>query len=363
LLNEALAAHTESLRLDPSIAQVHNNLGSAQHDLGMREEAMASIREAIRLSPNIPEVHRGLGLALLLKGRFEEGWPEYEWRLRCADMTAKELDKPRWDESDLGGKTIFIYTEQGLGDTIQNSRFLSLVARRGGKVILQCRPELVRLLSSNPNMGQIVPTGAEVPPYDVHCPLLSLPGIFHVNLKSIPAQVPYLYTEPAAIIRWQSRLGPRDGKLRVGLTWAGNPQFKSDRFRSINFDMLAPLATVPGVRFFSLQKGPAGQQLKNLPSGMDLIDLGPELRDFADTAAVMQALDLIVTTVTSIPHLAGALARPVWVMLQKVPHFTWLLDREDSPWYPTMRLFRQKNMGDWQDVIERVAEALKKQEI
>jgi hypothetical protein len=209
---------------------------------------------------------------------------------------------------------------------------------------------------------QLVTRGQPLPVFDLHCPLLSLPGVFETNLANVPNIVPYLSPEPALVDAWSRRLGSADGQLRVGLAWAGNPQFKGDRMRSLNLQQLAPFAaaaeakpTARGVKFYSLQKGPAGEQAKDPPPGLELVDLGPDLNDFADTAAVMSLMDLIITTDTSVPHLAGALARPVWVMLQFVPNFRWLLERQDSPWYPTMRLFRQETPGDWGGVIRRVA--------
>jgi hypothetical protein len=258
----------------------------------------------------------------------------------------------------LETRTILLHTEQGFGDAIQFIRYLPLVAQRGGKIIVECPAELQRLFRTIAGSCQIAVRGQPLPAFDLHCPLLSLPRLFGTTLDNIPKTVPYLSPEPALVDAWNRTLGAADGRLRVGLAWAGNPRFKADRTRSLNLQQLAPLAATRGVKFYSLQKGPAGEQAKNPPVGLEWVDLGPELNDFADTAAVMSLMDLILTTDTSVPHLAGALGRPVWVMLQFVPHFCWLLEREDSPWYPTMRLFRQDSRGDWDRVITRAVEAL-----
>ena len=200
--------------------------------------------------------------------------------------------------------------------------------------------------------------GQPLPAFDLHCPLLSLPRVFGTTLANLPNIVPYLRPEPALVDEWKRTFGSSDGQVRVGLAWAGNPQFKGDRTRSLNLQQLAPFAAARGVKFYSLQKGPAAEQAKNPPPGLQLHDLAPELNDFADTAAVMSLMDLIITTDTSVPHLAGALARPVWVMLQRNPDWRWLREREDSPWYPTMRLFHQSTRGDWDSVIAKVVDAL-----
>jgi len=326
---------------------------------GRLHDAIAAYRRAIALNPNYAVAHYNLSLALLAKGDFQPGWEEHEWRWRWKDFSSpsRNFVQPQWDGRALEGRTILLHAEQGYGDAIQFVRYLPLVAQRGGKVIIECLPELHRLFRTAGNC-QIAATDQPLPDFDFHCPLLSLPRVFGTKLADVPNIVPYLSPDPALVNAWSQRLGASDGQMRVGLAWAGNPRFKFDRTRSLNLNRLAPFAIVRGVQFYSLQKGPAGRQVANPPTGLNLIDLGPELKDFADTAAVMSLMHLIITTDTSVPHLAGALARPVWVMLQSVPHFCWLLEREDSPWYPSMRLFRQPGRGDWDGVIARVADEL-----
>ncbi|MGD0464781.1 MAG: tetratricopeptide repeat protein [Tepidisphaeraceae bacterium] len=358
-LDEAIAAYRQALLIRPDFAEILNNLGNALREKGKLQESIVAYRRAIRLKSDFALAHYHLALALLLRGDFEEGWPEYEWRFKNdGQQQTIPFTQPRWDGKEMGGQTILLWGEQGLGDVIQFVRYAPLVARRGGRVIIRCRPELLRLLQSSPDLGQILPLGADLPPFDVQCPLLSLPLAFGADLESIPASVPYLSPEPAMVDAWRQKLGAGERRLKVGLVWAGNARFRDDRTRSLTLDQLAPLGAVRGVRFYSFQKSPAAEEAKNPPPNLELIDLGSELNDFADTAAAMSLMDLIITTDTSAAHLAGALATPVWLMLQFMPDFRWLLDREDSPWYPTMRLFRQQSIGDWADVIDRVTKAL-----
>lgn len=356
-LDESIVQYRKALELKPAYAEVHNNQGNLYQDGGSLRDAVAAYRQAIAIRPDFALAHYNLGFALLLQGDMEAGWPEHEWRLKN-EKKPRVFPKPQWTGEDLHGKTILLWGEQGIGDNIQFVRYAPLVAARGGRILLQCRPEINRLLKSSPALGEVVNSSGDLPPYDCHCALMSLPWLFKTDLKSIPVSIPYLHPEPALVESWKQRLGPPDGQLRIGLVWAGNPQFKDDRTRSMNIKQLAPLAAVHGVKFLSLQKGAAEAQAKNPPPGLELIDLGPELKDFADTAAAMSVLDLIITTDTSVPSLAGALGRPVWTMLQFSPDFRWLLGREDSPWYPTMRLFRQTSRGDWKGLVDRVAQAL-----
>jgi hypothetical protein len=233
-----------------------------------------------------------------------------------------------------------------------------MVAARGGKVLLECHASLLPLMRGIPGIEQLIPTTEPLPHFDVHCPMMNLPLAFGTTIQTIPATVPYLHADPSLVESWRARLGPADGQLRIGLIWAGNRRFRLDRTRSLNLQQLSSFARLAGVKFYSLQKGPPADQAKTPPEGLQLINLGPDLMSFSDTAAVMSSMDLIISTDTSVAHLAGALGLPVWLMLQFMPDWRWHLDREDSPWYPTMRLFRQKIWGDWPEVIERVALAL-----
>jgi cytochrome c-type biogenesis protein CcmH/NrfG len=361
-LNQAEAAYSKAVQLRLDWAEAHKQLANVMEDLGQQQRSIAECREAIRLRPDYAQAHTLLASNLLRQGDFEEGWAEYEWRLKLKERALPRgpLSQPRWDGGDYRGKTVFLLAEQGFGDLIQFVRYVPLVAQRGGRVIVECPAELAGVVRSVAGISQVVPPGAPAE-FDLYCPLLSLPFVFKTGLDSIPASVPYLSADRARIDPWISRLIPDEAMLRVGLAWAGSKAFKGDRTRSMSLDQLAPLGNVDGVKFYSLQKGAPAQEAKNPPEGLELVDLGSELKDFSDTAAVMSLMDLIITTDTSIPHLAGALGRPVWVMLQFAPDWRWLAHRQDSPWYPTMRLFRQAKRGDWAGVVERVREALEAQ--
>jgi hypothetical protein len=251
-----------------------------------------------------------------------------------------------------------LHSEQGFGDTIQFIRYAPLLARQGARVVVECQPELRSLLRGVEGVQHLLAQGEPLPPFDLHAPLLSLPLAFGTRLGSIPAQVPYLKADPALAEAWRGKVAGDGRRLKIGLAWAGSPARKGDRQRSVSLSALAPLAAVKGADFYSLQKGPAAEQAKNPPPEMRLMDLTAELKDFADTAALIASLDLVISVDTAVAHLAGAMARPVWTLLEFVPAWRWLLDREDSPWYPTMRLFRQPSRGDWGSVVRRVAEAL-----
>jgi len=265
--------------------------------------------------------------------------------------------KPQWDGSDLAGKTILLFCEQGTGDVIQFIRYAPMVAARGARVIAYCDNPLKSLLTGTPGIGQVVGWDDPAPAFDEYIPLLSLPRVFCTRLDNIPASVPYLQLDTASVEQWRTRLGDAPG-LKVGLAWAGTPTHRNDHNRSTSLAQLAPLTAVPNVKWFSLQKGPASEQTRNPPPGMNLIDLTEHLHDFSDTAAMIASLDLVITVDTAVAHIAGALAKPLWLMLAFMPDFRWLLDREDCPWYPTARLFRQKQAGDWEPVVKRLAEFL-----
>ena len=300
---------------------------------------------------------------MLTRGEFIPGWDEYEWRWRCKDFALfrRNFPQPQWDGSDLSGHTILLHTEQGFGDALQFIRYLPLVTQRGGRIIIQCQAELQRLFQIMAGDCPVMARGQPLPAFDVHCPLLSLPRVFGTTLGTIPRQVPYLHAAHAMVENWRERLAVDAGSLNVGLAWAGHPAFKGDRLRSPrHLSLLAPLVKIRKARFVSLQKGEASNQTRNPPEGMNLVDWTEELKDFADTAALIANLDLVISSDTAVVHLAGAMGKPVWVLLPFAPDWRWLLEREDSPWYPTMRLFRQPAIGDWDSVMQKVVDALAK---
>jgi tetratricopeptide (TPR) repeat protein len=350
----------QALEPNPDIPEVRNNLGNVFKDQKKMDQALEQYRKAVLLDPDYPEGHWNLALALLMSGCLEEGWPEYEWRWKIKGVKRRDdLGRPFWDGMDLEGKRILIYAEQGFGDTIQFFRYVPLVAGRGGRVVLECQPELVSLLAPMKGIEAIVQHGNPLPDFDVQCPMLSLPFIFQTNLSTIPAPIPYIYLEPESVRKWQNRLSLDKTQCKVGLVWAGKPDHSNDQNRSLFFDQLQPLIQVPGISFYSLQKGEAARQVQDLPRGLKWVDLSKELHDFKETGAALQNLDLMITVDTAVAHLAGALGRPVWTILPYAPDWRWLLDREDTPWYPTMRLFRQPAFKDWSGVIHEVATCLK----
>jgi hypothetical protein len=333
----------------------------ALKDAGKPTEAAACHQDALRLEPDYANAHFNLAQAYLLVGRFEEGWIEYEWRKRHRGFVMPTLpaSSPHWDGTPLDGRTIYLAAEQGLGDTLQFIRYARPVKERGGRVIVACPKPLVRLLRGCAGIDVLLDQGEAMPPCDVHAPLLSLPGIFHTNLATIPAPHSYLAAEPELVQAMRPILGDRPG-LKVGIAWQGDPKNPNDRWRSAPLFAFAPLAAVPGVILFSLQKGPGEEQLRQAADQFPISGIEKYVANFPDTAAVMKNLDLVITVDTAITHLAGALGAPVWVALPFAPDWRWLLDREDSPWYPTMRLYRQKELGNWDEVFERIAADLRK---
>ncbi|HTW95351.1 MAG TPA: tetratricopeptide repeat-containing glycosyltransferase family protein [Tepidisphaeraceae bacterium] len=357
---ETVAAFRRAVELKPDYVYAHCDLGVALMEAGRLEEAVAAFEMAIGLKPDFAPARTQHAMTLLLRGDFQRGWPEYEWRWGAEGFTTprREFTQPMWDGREFGGRTLLLHAEQGYGDTIQFVRYAPMAAERGANVMLEVPAKLTRILRGFPGVAEIVPAGSALPPFDLHCPLMSLPGVFKTTLATVPASAQYLNAEENLVESWARRLGKTAGGPRVGIAWAGQRSYVGDYNRSMKLAALAPLAGVAGARFFSLQKGDAAEEARKPPPGMDLIDLGAELADFADTAAVIKLMDVIVSVDTAVAHLAGALGKPVWVMLPFLPDWRWLLQRADSPWYPSMRLFRQKRVGDWSGAVEDVARSL-----
>jgi tetratricopeptide (TPR) repeat protein len=358
-LDEAIESGQRALAIRPDFVDALNNLGMALEERGRFTEAVAAYKRALVLQPDLQEAHWNLALESLRLGDLETGWREYEWRLKGPEpLIAPDFQQPRWTGRDLHGKTILLHPEQGFGDMIHFIRYIPLLAEKGARIIFCVQAPLVRLFTDFPQVEKIVPVGEPLPNFDYYCPLMSLPLMFGTTLENIPNQVPYLHPSPGLVREWTEKLGPKDSRLRVGLVWAGSPGHKSDPVRSLRLEQFAPLAAIDGVEFHSLQKGPAAEQAKNPPIGMKLIDRTDQLADFADTAALIANLDLVISVDTAVAHLAGAMAKPVWVALHISPDWRWMFDRPDSPWYPTMRLFRQSKANEWSDVAAKLAEAL-----
>jgi tetratricopeptide (TPR) repeat protein len=346
---EAITHHKKALALQPGRAELHYNLGSALQRHGLYAEALACYGRALALKPDYAKAHLNRSLALLLTGEFDEGWQEYEWRFAVARYDRK-FDQPLWSGEPLSGRRILIHAEQGLGDALQFVRYVPAVAERGGRVVLEVPEPLVRLARTVAGVLQVVARGAPLPAFDCHCPLLSLPRVFKTNLATIPGAVPYLSIPAEASARWAERIPTTPGP-RVGVVWAGTT------VGAIDLRLLQPLWEVGGVSWFSLQVGERSGDISSV-AGAKIADLSPWLTDFAETAAAVCCLDLVISVDTAAAHLAGALGRPTWLLLRHPPEWRWLLEREDSPWYPTARLFRQGKEGDWPRVAREVAAAL-----
>jgi tetratricopeptide (TPR) repeat protein len=367
---EAIDCYRQALALNPLLANVHNRLGLALELQGRLNEAAACYRRAIEIEPDSFEAHMSLSALLLLTGDFEHGWAEYDWWWK--KMRPRDYSRPRWNGESLIGKKILLHPEQGLGDTIQFIRYAPLVKSLGAAVIVECQKPLRKLLARCRAIDQLVESGDDLPVFDFYAPLLSLPRILKTTLDTIPAEVPYLFADDALVMEWRARLeavlGARNQPAAqvspglsdlhwVGINWRGSGDYR--RQRDIPLHMFASLAQIPGVRLVSLQKVPG----EEAPAGAgpmihDLGEFDTSHGPFMDTAAIMMNLDLVITSDTSIAHLAGALGVPVWVGLPFVPDWRWMLERSDSPWYPTMRLFRQKKPGNWAGVFEEIGAAL-----
>ena len=357
-LTEAVGHLEAAVRQMPGDPQARNNLGGVLRELGRLEAAESMYRQAIRLTPEDPTLHVNLAIVLLLAGRLREGWAEWEWRWRARPEMAMGFNQPRWEGEPLNGRTLLVHAEQGLGSNIQFCRYVNLIPP-GGKLVLAVQPSLLRLMSSLGGGATVVAIGDNLPKADLRCPMLSLPRVLGTNqVADIPATTPYLRADPDAVARWQRRAASLRG-LRVGLVWAGNPEdARMDRRRSMALAALAPLADLPGVSLVSLQVGRVAQAPPESPLGGAVHDWTAELGDFAETAALIEALDLVISVDTAVVHLAGALGKPVWLLNRFDTCWRWLLGRDDSPWYPTLRQFRQTAPGQWDDVVARVCTAL-----
>jgi tetratricopeptide (TPR) repeat protein len=362
---DALASHDRAIVLRPDYPEAYYNRGLVLQDLQRLEDALASYDKAIALKPDYAEAYVSQSFCFLLAGRFEQGWHQYEWRKKENKPTApRAYPQPLWlGEQNIEGKTLFIHWEQGLGDLIQFCRYAKLAADIGARVILEVPKPLMSLLANLSGVAQLIEAGSPSPPFDYQCPLLSLPLAFKTTLSSIPTTIPYLKVDSGKSRLWKERLGERQ-KRKVGLVWSGGFRPNQPEMWFINSRRNIPLRKLamlkhPDIEFYSLQKGePAESELAELMrhnwEGPHMADLTDRLNDFADTAALVENLDLVITVDTSTAHLAGALGKPVWILNRFETCWRWLLDRTDSPWYPTAKLYRQEKAGHWDDVVRRI---------
>jgi len=362
---EAQACFEQSLRLQPRQADAYYNLGLLHKEQGHFEPAAAHFEQAIALDPGHKQALWNRCQMRLLQGDYERGLPEFELRWVQPGMVRRAFAEPRWDGSALAGKTILVNAEHGLGDTIHFVRYLPWVKRCGGRLVFECQPVLRRLLDGIGGADEVIAAGESLPPFDVHASLMSLPGYFPTPVSGVPADIPYLKADPNRVRFWQQELGRLSGSvavgspLNVGIVWQGAPTHPHDKLRSVPLQLFEILARQQAVRLISFQIGPGSEQLQS--ASFPVIDLGSrfDAKSMADVAAALTHLDLLISVDSALAHLAGAMGIDVWVAMPLVPDWRWLLQRADSPWYPTMRLFRQSERGDWRTVFERIAEELK----
>ena len=349
----AASAYADAIRLDPLYAPAHNNLGLVLQDAGRVDAAITAFRKAIDAAPAFADTHWNLGIALLANGDFEEGLEEHEWRFKAA-QNRKSWERrqrlPTWRGETLHGKTILLLAEQGLGDIIQYVRYAVALSERGASVVVESPRELMALMRTTRGVTMVAPRDGPFPPCDVQIPVMSLPYLFRTRVDSIPSPVPYIAADPQRTARWQALIGEKT-KPRIGISWSGNPAQVRNKRRSLPLSAFEPLLARTDIEWFSLQKGLAADQIASLPQHLSVRDLMPRADDFADTAVLVNELDLVITTDTAVAHVAGALGAPTLTLLDAAPDCRWLRDRSDSPWYPTMRLLRQQARGDWGDVV------------
>jgi len=361
-LAEAIANYEQAIRLDPHFFEAYYNLGNGLTAQGRCDEAIENYRRAIDMKPPYAQAHWNISHAYLLKGDFENGWREYEWR-RSDELGIftypHRYREPRWDGSDFADKRLLVHCEQGLGDSIQFMRYLPMVKPRGGTVIFEAWKSLHGLLKDSEGFDELLELSIERKTdvdFDLHISLMDLPAVFGTTLETIPAEVPYVAADAQKVKYWRDRL--EDASFKVGVVWAGSPEHGNDHNRSCRLESFAPLTAIDGVKLYGLQKGEAAKQVERLPQAVAIENLSEDLNDFADTAAAVENLDLVISVDTATAHLAGAMGKPTWTLLPFAPDWRWMLERTDSPWYPTMRLFRQGEWGNWTCVLQDVSEQL-----
>ena len=359
-LEEAIAAYDRALAIAPGHVKAHNNRGLALRALNRNAEALASYDRAIALEQDFAEAHLNAAHALLTLGDFARGFAAYEWRWKIAAMAPHRriFRQPLWlGTPPIAGRTLLLHAEQGLGDTIQFAGYVKPLARAGARVVLEVAPPLKEVLGEIEGATCVLARGEALPPFDLHCPLASLPLALKTQPASVPADIPYLAAPAARIEKWRARLDAL-ARPRIALAWSGNPAHANDRNRSIPLTRLEPVWSLAGPSFISVQRDLREGDAGVLAGAARLVHLGDELADFADTAAVLALADLVISVDSAVAHLAGAMGRPAWIVLPFSPDWRWMLAREDSPWYPTARLFRQPAIGDWQSVVARVRDEL-----
>lgn len=351
-----------AVQINPEYDIAYYNMGNISYFKGRFEEARQLYEKAVAITPEYADAHWNIALIDLLLGNYKDGWKGYEWRWRIEGLDLKrEMSIPLWDGADISGKRLIIVAEQGFGDTIQFVRYIPMVRERGVQVFFQCQKELIPLLQNLRDIHEVCEFGSPLPETDFYCHLLSLPCIFDTTLENIPSSIPYILSFEFQIKKWEERITNNADKLKVGIVWAGNQELARPYYdRSCTLQDFLPLIGSEDVAFYSLQKGDAASELNENPGSSKVIDYTEEIHDFSDTAGLLHNLDLVISVDTAVAHLTGAIGKPVWTLLPFIPDWRWMLDRNDSPWYPTMRLFRQPSPGDWKSVISEVKHELEK---
>lgn len=353
----------QAIRLKPDYLNAYKNRGTLHVWTGSIERGLKWYERALAINPNEAELHRNLGVIYLLQGRFEEGWREYRWRWKVGDLHRPQLTAPVWDGRGVNGKSILLTAEQGLGDTLNFVRFARLLRERGAKTIVHCQAALLALLQQSPELGPMYPNTLQFESrLDMHCSLLDVADVLNVTAESIPSYPSYIQPSAHLSSYWSARLPKKNEAMRIGIAWQGNPDHQADIFRSVPLSQFEPLTEVPGVEWFSLQTGFGVEQMAQWRGKKPLQTFGEDVDKtsgpFMDTAAIMRRLDLVITSDTSIAHLAGALGVPTWIALNYIPDWRWLLQRPDSPWYSSVRLFRQPTLGNWTALFQEMLGAL-----
>lgn len=358
-LDEAIAWYQKVLLLEPHLVNAYYNLGIALRDRGSIDEAINCYQKALQYDPDNAYAHFNMSLVYLLSGKFKEGWKEFDWRWKIENFRQRSFIQPQWDGSDIADKRILLYAEDGFGDTIQFIRYIPYFKDLRAKILIECQSELFSLINNLQGHDRVIAQGEQLPEFDLHCSLLRLPAIFDTTIENIPSSEPYISVKPALVKKWKDKMQSDGSRVKIGLVWAGSPREGKLLNRSCSFELFLPLFQLDNAEFYSLQKGQAAQQAKIPPEDIKLIDLTENLTNFSDTAALIENLDLVISVDTAVAHLAGAIGKPVWTLVSFPPDWRWLLNREDSPWYPTMRLFRQQQSKFWEPVMARLSEELK----
>jgi Flp pilus assembly protein TadD len=360
-LVEARSLLRRAVDMAPQDPLAHFNLANADRMAGDVDAAIAGYEAALKLAPDWADAHFNLGFAALLAGDWHRGWAEFAWRWATPAQArfARQFDQPRWKGEAGDGKTLLLRAEQGLGDTLQFVRYAKRAQARGWRIVLEAQAALLPALARTPGIDAFVRQGETLPAFDAEAPLLDLPGIFGTTPDTVPADIPYVFADEMQVAAWRAKLGPATKKKRIGIVWGGNPDFPGDRWRSPGLKPLLPLFEIPDVEWVGLQVGPSRADLAGWTAPANFLDAGISLSDMGQSSALVNNLDAVVSSCTSVAHLAGAMGKPGFILLSSAPDWRWMLGRAETPWYPNLRLYRQHLAGDWAAPVAAVAAAIR----